>query len=192
MSLIRYTPALFMATALVSAPHALAQTPPAQPQDHNMGMAQVMGADRPLNQPANAEFAFKANVSGTFEILSSRLALSRSQNPDVRAYAEKMIADHTKAGTELNTAIRSEGLEAHPALLDRKHADLFDRLKDASNDDFDNMYVDIQTSAHDEATTLFRDYSENGPAGALKDFATKTLPTLNAHHENIKAIDKRN
>ena len=47
-----------------------------------------------MAQPAAPE-ARKAAASNQFEIQSSRLALQRSRNSNVRRFARGMIADHT-------------------------------------------------------------------------------------------------
>jgi len=38
---------------------------------------------------------------------------------------------------------------------------------------------------------LFRRYSRNGRTAPLKDFASKTLPTLEHHLQMIQAISKK-
>src|SRR3954447_10075822 len=63
------------------------------------------------------DFATKAGAAGMFEIQSSQLALSKSQNADVKAFAQKMVDDHTKAADELKTAAASQGVTV-PAAMD--------------------------------------------------------------------------
>ena len=51
--------------------------------------------------------------------------------------------------------------------------------------DFDALYVKIQTDAHIAAVGLYAGYAQNGQAGAIKDHATKTLPTLKMHYDMV-------
>jgi len=51
--------------------------------------------------------------------------------------------------------------------------------------------VAAQLKAHEQAVSLFRRYSRNGRTAPLKDFASKTLPTLEHHLQMIQAISKK-
>ncbi len=66
------------------------------------------------------QFRMMAMMSDTFEIQSSRLALERSRNPRVLAYARKMINDHTTTTAALNgnrsMAVAANGAPAAGAL----------------------------------------------------------------------------
>lgn len=55
---------------------------------------------------------------------------------------------------------------------------------------FDRSYVSAQLNAHKEAVSLFRSYSQNGSA-KLKDFAQKTLPTLEHHLSMVQDLSNR-
>ncbi|HEY8384130.1 MAG TPA: DUF4142 domain-containing protein [Microvirga sp.] len=69
---------------------------------------------QPLPGPMDREsFRMMAMMSDSFEIATSRLALERSRNPRVLAYAEGMIRDHTATSTALNggTAVYGAGGE---------------------------------------------------------------------------------
>lgn len=41
------------------------------------------------------EFVTKAALSDKFEIASSKLAVSKSGNPDIQAFARQMVTDHS-------------------------------------------------------------------------------------------------
>jgi putative membrane protein len=137
-----------------------------------------------------AEFSNLAAVSNMFEIESSTLANDKSQNADVKAFAEQMIADHTKAGQEMTAAAGSENLTP-PTQLDATHQAQLDELKAAEGEAFDAAYISAQVKAHDDAVALFEGYSTAGPDGALKDFAVKTLPTLKMHQERVHSLAGR-
>ena len=137
------------------------------------------GAARADPQPEAEAFARTAAISGQFEIETSKLALQQAKDPAVKAFAETMIADHTKAGEEL---ARIAGVMPLPTELDPPHADLLKTLQ-ASGADFDRVYVAQQVDAHREAVALFTSFSTIGPNGAFRAFAAKTLPVLQMHQE---------
>ena len=125
-------------------------------------------------------FAERAASSNQFEIQSSQLAMEKTQTPEVRTFAEQMVADHTAAGEKMMAAAKASGIEAPTALMP-DHQALLDSLGGTAADSFDNAYVQAQLAAHQEAVALFEGYSQRGEEGELKTFATETLPTLQAH-----------
>jgi putative membrane protein len=132
------------------------------------------------------QFAEKAAVANLFEIETSKLAVKTSKNKDVLAFANKMITDHTKAGTAFKAAVgKASGVTAPAEKLDDAHQSKLDDLKTKTGEDFDKAYIDAQQDAHDEAVSLFDSYANNGTDAALKAFAAETLPTLKAHEEHI-------
>ncbi|MDC7682260.1 DUF4142 domain-containing protein [Asticcacaulis sp. BYS171W] len=139
----------------------------------------------------NVDFAGRATVAGLFEIESSKLAIERTKNADLKAFAQRMVTDQTKAATELKTAITAAGLTPPKEGLDEEHANLLNDLKNAKPEEFDAKYIDAQQKAHDKTVDLFEKESKDGQAGPVKDFATKTMPTLQSHHDAIKAIDEK-
>ena len=132
------------------------------------------------------DFATKAGIANMFEIESSKLALKMGTRADVKSFAQKMVDDHTKAGKAFKTALgKTTGVTAPTALDDATQAKLDDLKSRKAGDDFDNAYISAQKDAHGDAVNLFSGYSQNGTDPALKDFATATLPTLQAHKDMI-------
>lgn len=138
------------------------------------------------------EFVRKATIAGTFEIESSKLALEKSSNADVKKFAQTMIDDHTKAAAELKTASSKAGVK-QPAdgKLDEKHQAIIDDLNKESGAEFDEDYIGAQEDAHESAVALFTDYSTNGDQPDIKQFAAKTLPTLKMHKSHVQALDDK-
>ena len=142
-----------------------------------------------LNTTENtAEFATKATIGGLFEVETSKLAVERTKDAALKTFAQKMIDDHTAANRDLKAALQAEGVAMPAETLDEDHRKKLDDLKAASAGDFDDHYVRIQKEAHASAVDLFEDFIKDGPVGPLKDFATKTLTTLNAHKMEIDKI----
>jgi len=134
------------------------------------------------------EFTTKAAGAGAFEIQSSQLALSKTQNADIKAFAQMMIDDHTNAAAVLQTAATAQGKLTVPAYLDADSAAKLQKLQAAGTADFDPLYVQMQTDAHVDAVALFSGFAQNGPSGPLRDFAAQTLPTLRMHYQHALSL----
>lgn len=123
-----------------------------------------------------------------FEIESSKIALEKSSSEEVKAFAQQMIDDHTKAGEKLASILEKEGTPLPPRDLTQKQSDAIDTLKKVDGEDFDATYVDLQRDAHMEAVSLFTSYAAKPDDPTLGAFATETLPTLEMHLEHVKAL----
>lgn len=138
------------------------------------------------------KFVKKAAISNMFEIESSKLALEKTQNAQVKSFARQMIKDHQKAGDQLKKAVGEAKMQgaAIPTSLDEKHHKKLDKLKSKSGEEFDEAYVDIQEDAHDKAVRLFKHYSnDENQAGPIKTFAANTLPTLKQHEKRSDDLE---
>lgn len=131
-------------------------------------------------------FVPTAVSSNLFEIESSRLALRRARDPEVRRFANQMIRDHNLATRRMTTVLRSNGIPVPPPALNAKHQQMLASIEGAS--DFDAAYVNAQLMAHEEAVALFTSYSSSGDVPPLASFAGQTLPTLQMHLEHVQAL----
>lgn len=130
-------------------------------------------------------FAKMAASANMFEIESSKLALEKSQKDEVKAFAQKMIDDHTAAGEKFKQAAEAAAVEVPTAMNEADTAAL-EVLKAAT--DFDQAYIAAQVKAHDAAVQLFEGFSTKGAEGPLRDFAAATLPTLQDHKTQVHAL----
>jgi len=102
-----------------------------------------------------------------------------------------MVTDHTKTSAELKAMVSSGKVKADvPADLDSSHQSKLDKLKGESGKDFSSDFDSEQVSAHKDAVSLFERYAKGGDNVDLKDWAGKTLPTLQHHLEMAQALSK--
>ncbi len=120
--------------------------------------------------------------SNEFEIESSKLAEQKASDAAVKSFAKMMISDHTEAAEGLKKAANLG--ETAPIMLP-KHVAMIKLLTDASGTDFESLYIDMQTSAHMEAVTLFATYAKAGDNVAIRAFAHKALPKLETHKMHV-------
>ena len=142
-----------------------------------------------INTPG--EFVPVAAQSNMLEIQMAKLALKKSQDDQVRKFAQRMIDDHSKAGKNLKQAVqKSDATVNVPSKLDAAHQAKLDKLQGMSGQSFNSTYIDMNLKAHQQAVNLFQTYAKNGQKGPVKTFASKTLPTLKDHLQMITKIAK--
>ena len=105
----------------------------------------------------------------------------------MRAFAEMMITDHTAAAEKMGAAAEADGITPAAEISEIQQARL-NELESLTGERFDTAYIDVQSTAHDEAIALFRAFAEGEEASALRDFAQQTLPVLEEHQEQVQAL----
>lgn len=143
----------------------------------------------PANEAAAPDFVMKAAMSDMYEVEAAKVALARSQNADVKKFAQMMVDDHTKSTNNLKSAIAASGLSlTPPAALDEAHADKVQDLKDKDAADFDEAYLNDQVDSHQAALDLMQRYANDGDNAALKGFAATTAPVVQGHYDHVKQM----
>ena len=189
---------LLAATAsLLAAAPALAQTqqqralgtqsqtgspPPTDPATPAAGLGSTATRGDALTAPA---FVRAAAASDLYEMEASRLAEQRSQNAEVKRFAQRMLRDHGKTTGELKGMLgQLQGVSAQqmPTGLDQQHQALVQQLQGAQQGaEFDRVFAQQQLQSHQAAVDLFRAYAQSGDDARLKQWATQTLPSLEEH-----------
>lgn len=133
-------------------------------------------------------FMTEAAKGGMKEIeLSSMILNKRTKNNEVKDFAQKMVADHTKASNELK-ALAGKKKVTLPTELDPEQVSMVADMAKLSGEERDKEYVDAMVEAHEKDVSLFKAQSESGTDADAKAFAAKTLPTLQMHLNMIKGI----
>ncbi|MEI9996698.1 MAG: DUF4142 domain-containing protein [Rhizomicrobium sp.] len=127
-------------------------------------------------------FVEAAAISDMYEVEAARIALKRSQNPEVKDFAQKMIEAHTGTTNALKLIlVKLPSSPAAPAHVDNRRQGMLDELRGAKAVDFDGRYLSQQVDAHNEALLLMRGYAKNGDNPAVKAFAEKTATPVAEH-----------
>lgn len=151
--------------------------------------AKMAGAAMKVDKD-DADFAVKAGNGGMAEVAMSKLAQQKATNPDVKAFAAKMITDHTKANDKLMALAKQKNITL-PATVSNDEQKEMDDMGKKSGKDFDKAYVSEMVDDHNKDVKLFENEAKDGKDADLKGFAATTLPTLKMHLSMINAIDKK-
>jgi putative membrane protein len=119
-----------------------------------------------------------ANIS---EIEAGKLAQTKSQNDQVKQFAQKMIDDHTKAMEELQTLAQAKGVTL-PKEPDAKHKAAAKMMSALSSEKFDKQYM-AQGGLRDHRNThkLLSRMQDRATDPDLKALASKTTPVVDQH-----------
>lgn len=175
--------------ALSSTLPALAQSSPSQggsmqdtpPQDGSMQQGTpVPSGTNPSLSAVDQQFMIKAAQSDMTEIKTSQLALSRSQNRQVRQFAQMMIQHHTQSSNKLKPLAVQKGVVL-PRDLGAENQALLNQLEKISGTQFDQAYMKGQIEAHAKTQAVYQKELQQGQDPDVKAFATQILPIVTAH-----------
>ena len=137
----------------------------------------------------DARFVGFAETVNDFEIKSGQLALTKSSNELVRAYATRAIAEFTTNAQYLTRNRNEANVTMAPDEDVRKIAgDAMTRLNSLQGADFDTTFANAQVRVQTAAVDQYGAYSQNGKSGPLRRYAQETLPKSQALLEYAKRL----
>jgi putative membrane protein len=126
------------------------------------------------------EFVVEAGMGGLAEVQMGNVALQNAQSADVKAFAQRMVTDHSKANEELKQLATAKGL-ALAAELAGEHQKALEHLTTLTGAEFDKAYMKHMVEDHNQDVTAFQNAAAIATDADVKAWAAKTLPTLQEH-----------
>lgn len=134
-------------------------------------------------------FVEKAAAGGLAEVELGQLAADKATNADLKAFAQMMVTDHSKANAELKELASKKGVTL-PTKLEEKYVKLREKMSGLSGAEFDRNYASEMVDDHEEDVKMFEEEAEKGSDSEIKAFAAQTLPVLRGHLAKIREIQK--
>jgi putative membrane protein len=140
------------------------------------------------------------SVAGLAEVEFGKLASERTMDADVKAFAQMMVRDHSRANDELSKIASQLNIQV-PTELDPMHRELAERLSKVKGAEFDREYMAAMVKGHEDVAGLLRSFtSSDRPIGtsgrargeqSLMEWAMKMMPTVERHLERARQIQQR-
>lgn len=151
----------------------------------------VVDRDRGVVEPrrelkrADRAFLERAAKASMAEIQISRVAATRTSNPDVKRLAQTMIEDHERALDDLTTLAAARGVSL-PAKEPRP-----DKWEKRAAKNFDRDYLEHLTDEHEDIVELFEKHARDGEDAETVAFARKHLPRMQHHLQQSLDLKRR-
>jgi len=127
------------------------------------------------------------------EIAMGKLAQANG-SAAVKKYGATLVKDHTQGDKDITALAKKKGVATIPADMamsesDKKdQADMTAKMKGMKGADFDRMFLDMMSAAHDrEITKIDADIAVVTDAD-LKTALQKTKPVLQSHSDTAKSL----
>src|SRR5579864_6753876 len=139
---------------------------------------------------SDQDFVTKAAQGNSAEVELGKIVAAKSKNPSVKQFAQMMVKDHTTALNELQELAQTKNLNFNDDLPDDAKA-LQSKLSSDTGKQLDKDYMDSMVEDHQKDVQEFTDKSQNAKDRDVKQWASKTLPTLQKHLEKAQQIDAK-
>ncbi|MGA7155327.1 MAG: DUF4142 domain-containing protein [Acidobacteriaceae bacterium] len=135
-------------------------------------------------------FLTKASQANFDEIKLSELAENKATNPQVKAFAHKMVTDHTALGHQMMPFAQAWGINPADS-LDADHQSLYDKLQGLSGAQFDKQYMDAMLKDHQEAVHLFTQEAQTTTDQKFKQTVMHGKSVVTAHLKMAESLDPK-
>ena len=145
--------------------------------------------------PSDPQIAHIAYSAGVIDVEAAKLALAKTQNPDVKAFAESMQKDHEAVNDMALALVKKLGVtpednatsQALAKAAEEKRAEL-GTLEGAA---FDKAYIDNEVAYHKEVNgaleTLLIPSAQNAELKSLLETGLKLFQGHQQHAEHVAA-----
>jgi putative membrane protein len=144
------------------------------------------GAREPLSEEEK-DLIVTAAEGNMAEIFLGAMALERSENEKVRRFAETLADHHRQANRELVPIAELNNVQ-WPSELKDSHQQLSHELRGLSGKSFDERFVAETVKDHEKDVETYRQMAEKVGDDRLRQYIQTTLPIINAHLEQARAL----
>ena len=142
----------------------------------------------------DSDFIMKAAEAGMKEVEAAKLAAESTSNADVKAYARRLVVDHSIANEELLRLSKSRNVALSVVLK----TDPTDLLKAAQPNAVapeaaasDRAFIDQMVTDHQAAIDLYKKEADEGDDREVREWAEKQIPSLKEHLKLAKDLQEK-
>ncbi|MEH1944429.1 MAG: DUF4142 domain-containing protein [Nostoc sp.] len=154
-------------------------TPSPTPSATPSGRNNLSSSDR--------QFITQAAQDGLAEVQLGQLASQRGVSDAVKQFGQHMVEDHTQVNNQLKSLAVQKGVTL-PTSIGNKNQQAKQSLSKLSGAKFDRQYLNQMLQAHEKDVSAFQTEAQQGQDADVKAFAAQSLPTLEEHLQQVRAI----
>ncbi|RQQ56932.1 DUF4142 domain-containing protein [Burkholderia stagnalis] len=180
---------LSAAGLLLVAVTATAQTAqPAQPSQPAQPTQAAPSAAAPRLHEADQSFITDGTKTVSTQKDAARIADSRTSDSQVKAFAQRVIADNEK----IIQAMRAAGPRGIDVPHNNPDTAVLDSIKTLRGAEFDKAYIEqVALASQQKTLSVFQAEIASGRDTKLKEVARQALPILQAHYADAQKLAQR-
>jgi putative membrane protein len=144
-------------------------------------------------KPTDPQIAHIAYTADQIDIQAGKLALKKSKNKDVRAFASDMVRDHTAVNDKALALVKK--LKVKPEdndtsrTLNKQASDKRAQLSELNGSAFDKAYIDNEVAYHKTVNDALQNtLIPSASNQELKDLLTTGLKIFQGHQQHAEQV----
>ena len=142
------------------------------------------------NTNPDQDFVTKAAQGNSAEVALGTIVAAKTKDPAVKQFAQMMVKDHKAALNDVQELAQSKNLNFSDDLPNDAKT-LQTKLSNDIGKQLDKDYMDGMVEDHQKDVQDFKDESQSAKDPDVKQWASKTLPTLEKHLDKAQQIDAK-
>lgn len=139
---------------------------------------------------ASSTFLVKVANGGMAETEMASFAQQKATYQPVKDFAGMLFNDHSGVNEQVKTIAGQKKVVLPATISDDKQTEVKD-LEKRTGKDIDKEFVRKMIKSHEASITMFENAMLDAKDSDVRSFADKTLPTLKAHLDSAKALQKK-
>lgn len=138
---------------------------------------------------ADKTFLQRASEANAAEVKISQAAQTRATASDVKAFADRMVEDHSASNRELDALAKRKNV-ALTAAPDAAHLIGIGKLQKLQAVEFDRAYVHLMIQDHEAGAKLFEQAARDAVDTDVRKFAQTALEMWRAHAAAAQSLPR--
>jgi putative membrane protein len=135
-------------------------------------------------------FLLNAGKAEVRQITFSQVALEKSKNDDVRAYAQAVLTDYQQALTGLKDLMKTKNI-AGSYQFEATQLEARNRFEGLSGSSFDDQFVSVITAEQQAIVATLASAAETAADRDVRNYAKSVLPVLRKDFDTAVALQKK-
>jgi putative membrane protein len=171
-------------------PPVVTQNPPTQTPPVVTQNPPVVSQATPANRAeikADRRFIQEAMADNFMVVRMGQLAENRATNSATRQFGQRMVTDHEQMQNQWVAMTSRNGMPMKPG-MGRLHRVKEDRLKKASANEFDRLFLDMMVKEHQERVGYYSKEGRSAHSAQVRQVVDYSLPILQQHLTMAKQL----
>ncbi len=138
----------------------------------------------------SSSFIVRVANSGMAETAITSAAQGKAVYEDVKSFAGMLYHDHSALNQQVKDIAARKNIVLPAAMTEDKQKEVYGLLKNTGKN-YDKEFIKAMIKNHEAGIDMFQKAVLDAKDADIRAFADKTIPTLRAHLDSAKALQKK-
>jgi putative membrane protein len=120
----------------------------------------------------------------------AQMAIERSKNAGIQAFATKVTNDMAVALTELKDLMKAKHMTEPPEFAAEVHSEEVERLRNVADGAFDDEFISLMSAETEQTARMFDSAAQTAADPDVRKYAMRQLPAIRASYDKATDLEK--